>query len=93
MTGEGKGGGEGWLHVLLAVVAMDDDDNCNGDCLRKKGLNKEKGEKALKDEFVFFMLSYFVIVFLLIFFNAGQLISAVVTVCCCYHPGEKKVSQ
>jgi hypothetical protein len=56
-------------------------------------LDKEKGEKELKDGFVFFMLSYFVIVFWLIFFNAGQLISAIVAVCCCYHRGEKKVSQ
>ncbi len=32
---------------------MDGDDNCNGDCLRKKGLNKEKREKELKDVFVF----------------------------------------
>ncbi len=59
----------------------------------KKGLNKEEGEKELKDGFVFFMLSYFVIVFWLIFFNAGQLISAIVAVCCYYHRGEKKVSQ
>ncbi len=56
-------------------------------------LDKEKGEKELKDGFVFFMLSYFVIVFWLIFFNAGQLISAIVAVYCCYHRGEKKVSQ
>ncbi len=47
----------------------------------------------MKDGFVFFMLSYFVIVFWLIFFNAGQLNSAVVAACCCYHRGEKKVSQ
>jgi hypothetical protein len=57
------------------------------------GLDKEKGEGKLKDGFVFFMLSYFGIVFWLTFFNAGQLISAVVVVCCCYHRGEKKVSQ
>ncbi len=68
-----KGVGESWLHVLLVAVAMDGDDNCNGDCLSKKELDKEKGEKEFKDGFVFFMLSYFVIVFWLIFFNAGQL--------------------
>jgi hypothetical protein len=56
----------------------------------KKGLDKEKGEKELKDGFVFFMLSHFVIVFWLSFFNAGQLISAIVAACCCYHCGEKK---
>ncbi len=70
---------------------MDGDDNCNGDCLIKKGLNKEKGEKELKVGFVFFMLSYFIIVFWLICFNAGQLISTVVPVCCCYHRGEKRL--
>ncbi len=54
---------------------------------------REKREKDLKDGFVFFMLSYFVIALWLIFFNAGQLISAIVAACCCYHCGEKKVSQ
>jgi hypothetical protein len=54
-------------------------------------LDKEKGEGELKDGIVFFMLSYFVIVFWLTFFNAGQLISAIVAACCCYHCGEKKV--
>ncbi len=65
---------------------MDGNDNRNGDCLSKKGVGQE-----LKDGFVFFMLSYFVIVFWLIFFNAGQLISAVVAVCCCYQRGEKRL--
>ena len=37
----------------------------------KKRLDKEKGEGESKDGFVFFMLSYFVIVFWLTFFNAG----------------------
>ncbi len=59
----------------------------------KKGLDKEKGGGELKDGFVFFMLSYFVIVFWLTFLNVGQLISAVVAACCHYHCGEKKVSQ
>ncbi len=93
LLGRGEGGGKGWLHALLAVVAMDSDDNRNGDCLSKKGVEQKKGEKELKDGFVFFMLSYFAIVCWLIFFNAGQLISAIVAVCCCYHRGEKKVSQ
>ncbi len=81
------------MHASLAVVAMDGDENCNGECLSKKGVGQGKGEKELKDGFVFFMLSYFVIVFWLIFFNAGQLISAIVAVCCCYHRGENKFSQ
>ena len=34
--GGGKGGGEGWLHASLAVVGMDGNDNCNGNCLSKK---------------------------------------------------------
>ncbi len=70
---------------------MDNDDNCNGNCLSKIWVGQGKGEKELKDGFVFFMLSYFVIVFWLIFFNAGQLNSALVTVCCCYHHGEKRL--
>ncbi len=69
---------------------MDGNDNCNGDCLSKIRVGQGKGEKELKDGFVFFMLCYFVIVFWIIFFNAGQLISAIVAVCCCYHCGEKK---
>ncbi len=70
-----------WTVMTIAMVIV----------RAKKGLGKEKGEKELKDGFVFFMLSYFVIVFWLIFFNAGQLISAIVTVCCCYHRGEKRL--
>jgi hypothetical protein len=72
-----------WMVMTIAMVIV----------WAKKGLDKEKGEKELKDGFVFFMLSYFVIVSWLIFFNADQLISAIVAVCCCYHCGEKKVSQ
>jgi hypothetical protein len=40
---------------------------------------------------VFFMLSYFVLVFWLIFFNAFHLISAAFSVCCCFHHGEKRL--
>jgi hypothetical protein len=47
------GGGEGWLHALLAIVGMYDDDNCNGNCLSKKGLDRGKGEGELKDGFDF----------------------------------------
>ncbi len=42
---------------------MDGNDNRNGDCLSKKGVELGKKEGELKDGFVFFMLSYFVIVF------------------------------
>ncbi len=80
MGEEGRGGGEGWLHALLAVVVMDGDDNLIDDCLSKKrGWTREKER------------TYFVIVCWLIFFNAGQSISAVVAVCCCYHYGEKSL--
>ncbi len=39
-------GGEGWSHALLAVIAMDGDDNCNGDCLSKKGVGQEKKKRG-----------------------------------------------
>ncbi len=39
--------------MLLAVVRMDSNDNCNGHCLSKKVLDKEKGQGELKDVFVF----------------------------------------
>ncbi len=86
-------GGGGWLHALLAVVAMDSDDNRNCDCLRKKGVEQGIRREGIERWVCFFMLSYFVIVFWLIFFNAGQLISAVVAACCCYHCGENRGSQ
>jgi hypothetical protein len=39
IAGEGgKGVGECWLDLLLAAVAMDGNDNHNGDCLSKKGV-------------------------------------------------------
>ena len=86
-------GGGSWLHALLAIVAMDSDDNCNCDCLSKKGVEQGIRREGIERWVCFFMLSYFVIVFWLIFFNAGQLISAIVAACCCYHCGEKRVSQ
>jgi hypothetical protein len=50
----GKGGGEGWLHALLAVVAMDGNDNCNGDCLSKKGVGKRKRREGIERWVYFF---------------------------------------
>jgi hypothetical protein len=72
---------------------MDGDDNCNGDCLSKKGVEQGKRREGIERWVCFFYAFFFVIVFLLIIFNAGQLISAIVAACCCYHRGEKKVSQ
>ncbi len=88
-----KWGGEGWLHALLAVVAMDGNDNYNGDCLSKKGVGQGKRREGIERWVCFFHVVLFCYCFWLIFFNAGQLISAIVAVCCCYHHGEKKVSQ
>ncbi len=70
---------------------MDGDDNHNGDCLSKKGVEQGKRKERIERCVCFFMLSYFVIVFWFIFFNASQLISAVVAACCCYHHGEKRL--
>jgi hypothetical protein len=46
--GGGKGGWEGWLHALLAVVAMNGDDNRNGDCLSKKGVEQGKRREGIE---------------------------------------------
>jgi hypothetical protein len=48
-----KGGGEGWLHALLVVVAMDGNDNCNGDCLSKKGVRQGKRRGGIERWFFF----------------------------------------
>ena len=75
------------------VVAMDGDDNHNGDWLSKKGVGKGKRRGGIERWVCFFHAVFFVIIFWLTFFNVGQLISAVVAACCCYHRGEKKVGQ
>ncbi len=67
--------GEGRPHVLLAIAGLDDDDNCNGDCLNKKGVGQGKRRGGIQRWVCFFMLSFFVIVFWLFFFNVGRLIS------------------
>jgi hypothetical protein len=65
------GGGEGRLHASLAVVGMDGDDNCNGNCLSKTGVGQGKKRGGIERWVCFFMLSYFAIVFWLTFFNTG----------------------
>ncbi len=52
--GGGKGGGEGWLHALLVVIAMDGDDNHNGDCLSKKGVGQGKRREGI-ERWVYFI--------------------------------------
>ncbi len=89
--GGGKGGGEGWLHVSLAVIAMDGDDNRNDDCLSIIGVGQGKRREGTERWVCFFHAVLFCDCFLAIFFNAGQLISAVVAVCCCYYCGEKRL--
>ncbi len=42
------GGGEGWPHVLLVVVRMDGNDNCNGNCLNNKGVGQGKKTGGIK---------------------------------------------
>jgi hypothetical protein len=62
-------GGEGRLYASLAIAGLDDNDNHDGDCLSKKrGCTREKERGNLKMG-LFFMLSYFVIVFWLFFFT------------------------
>jgi hypothetical protein len=46
--GGGKGGGEGWLHALPAVVAIDGNDNRNNDCLSKKGAGQGKRREEIE---------------------------------------------
>ena len=68
-------GREGRPHASLAIAGLDGHDNCNGNWLSKKrGWTREK-ERGDWKMGLFFMFSYFVIVFWLIFFNAGLLIS------------------
>ncbi len=57
------GGGEGWPHALLAVIGVDYDDNCNGNCLSKKGVGQGKRRGEIERWVCFFMLSYFAIFF------------------------------
>jgi hypothetical protein len=42
---------------------MDGDDNCKGNCLSKKGVGQGKRREGIERWVVFFMLSYFVVVF------------------------------
>jgi hypothetical protein len=63
LTGEGGRGGEGWLHALLAVIAMDGNDNHNGDCLSKKGVGQGKRREGIERWVWFFHAVFFVIFF------------------------------
>ena len=68
-------GGEGRPHASLVIAGLDGNDNCNGDCLSKKGVGQGKRRGGIERWVCFLMLSYFVIVFWLFFFNVGCLIS------------------
>ncbi len=61
--GGGKGGGEGWLHALLAVFAMDSNDNRNGDCLSKKRGWTRKKERRKRKMGLFFSCCLILLLF------------------------------
>jgi hypothetical protein len=67
--GGGKGGGEGWLHALLVVLAMDGNDNCNGDCLSKKGVGQGKRREGIERWVCFFHAVLFCYCFLAYLFQ------------------------
>jgi hypothetical protein len=52
--GEGKKGGEGWLHASLVIIAMDGNDNRNGNCLSKIGVGQGKRREAIERWVCFF---------------------------------------
>jgi hypothetical protein len=76
--GGGKGGGEGWLHASLAVVAMDGDDNRNGDCLSKKGFGQGKRREGIERWVCFFHAVLFFYCFLAYLFQCRS-----IDFCCC----------
>ncbi len=55
--------------MSLAIAGLDGDDNCNGDCLSKKRVWTREKERGNLKMGLFFMLSYFVIVFWLLHFD------------------------
>jgi hypothetical protein len=63
-----RGGGDGWLHALLAVFAMDGDDNCNGDCLSKKGVQQGKRREGI-ERWVFFSCCLILFLFFCLSFS------------------------
>jgi hypothetical protein len=71
--GGGKGGGEGWLQALLAVVAMDGNDNRNGDCLSKKGVRQGKRREVIERWVCFFHAVLFCYCFLAYFYQCRSI--------------------
>jgi hypothetical protein len=71
--GEGKGGGEGWLHALLAVVAMDGDDNHNGNCLSKIWVGQGKRRERIERWVCFFHAVLFCYCFLAYLFQCRSI--------------------
>ncbi len=72
---------------------MDGNDNRNGNCLSKIGVEQGKRIEGIERWVCFFHAVLFCYCFLAYLFQCRSIISAVVAVCCCYHCGEKKVSQ
>ncbi len=66
-------GGGGWLHGLLAIVAMDGDDNCNADCLSKKGVEQGIRREGIERWVCFFHAVLFCYCFLAYLFQCRSI--------------------
>jgi hypothetical protein len=71
--GGGKGGAEGGLHALLAVDAMDGDDNRNGYCLSKIGVGQGKRREGIERWVCFFHAALFCYCFLAYLFQCRSI--------------------
>ncbi len=71
--GGGKEGGESWLHASLAVVAMDGNDNCNGNCLSKIGVGQGKRREIMERWVSFFHAVLFCYCFLAYLFQCRSI--------------------
>jgi hypothetical protein len=71
--GGGKGVGKVWLQASLVVVAMDGDDNRNGDCLSKKGVGQGKRRKGIERWVSFFHAVLFCYCFLAYIFQCRSI--------------------
>jgi hypothetical protein len=76
--GGGKGGWKGWLHALLAVIAMDGNDNCNGYCLSKIGVGQGRRREGIERLVCFFHAVLFCYCFFAYRFQCRS-----IDFCCC----------